>query len=199
MVPWLLAAKALIHNSCTTGVEAHIMRPPAITYRASVNEKYDFGFYRLPNLISHPCFNLEELKTTLRDILNGTFDPDAADGGNQRKQLVEQYLAAQAGPLACERMVDVISDMVAGRAELPRPWLGARLFGWSLWSIRTMVKRYKDSRPGSHNRPEFQHHRYPEVSLQDMQDRISRLSRVLGIQEKLRAEIVFENFFRISV
>ena len=198
VVPWLLAAKALIHNSCTTGVEAHIMRTPAITYRASVNEKYDFGFYRLPNLISHPCFRLEELETTLREILNGTFDPAAADDGDKREQLVEQYLAAQTGPLACERMVDVLADMVAGRAELPRPWAGARLYGWSLWTVRTMVKRYKDSRPASHNRPEFQRHRYPEVTLEDMQNRISRIRTVLGIQEELHAEKIFDQFFRIS-
>ncbi len=198
VVPWLLAAKALIHNSCTTGVEAHIMRTPAITYRASINEKYDFGFYRLPNLISHACFSIEELESTLRDILNGTFDPAAADDGDKRKALVEQYLAAQTGPLACERMVDVISDMVAGRTELPRPWAGARLYGWSLWAVRTLVKRYKDSRSASHNRPEFQRHRYPAVSLQDMQTRISRISNVLGFQEKLCAEQISDQFFRIS-
>ena len=198
VIPWLLAAKALIHNSCTTGVEAHIMRTPAITYRASINEKYDFGFYRLPNLISHPCFSFDELATTLRDIVNGTFDPAAADDGDKRQQIVEQYLAAQDGPLACERMVDVLSDMVAGQAELPQPWLGARLYGWSLWAVRTIVKRYKDSRPASHNRPEFQRHRYPEVSLQDMQNRIFRLKSVLGIQEKLRAEKISDQFFRIS-
>ena len=198
VVPWLLAAKALIHNSCTTGVEAHIMRTPAITYRASINEKYDFGFYRLPNLISHACFSIEELESTLRDILNGTFDPAAADDGDKRKALVEQYLAAQTGPLACERMVDVISDMVAGRTELPRPWAGARLYGWSLWAVRTLVKRYKDSRSASHNRPEFQRHRYPAVSLEDMQNRISRISNVLGFQEKLCAEQISDQFFRIS-
>ena len=198
VVPWLLAAKALIHNSCTTGVEAHIMRTPAITYRASINETYDFGFYRLPNLISHPCFNLEELETALKDILNGTFDPDAADDGNQRQQLVEQYLAAQAGPLACERMVDVISDMVAGRAELPRPWMGARLFGWSLWAVRTMIKRYKDSRPGSHNRPEFQRHRYPEITMEDMRERVSRFQKILNDRNDLKIEQIYDKFFRIS-
>jgi surface carbohydrate biosynthesis protein len=198
VVPWLLAAKALIHNSCTTGVEAHIMRTPAITYRASINEKYDFGFYRLPNLISHSCLSLQELETTLRNILNGTFDPAAADDEDKRKQLVEQYLAAQEGPLACERMVDVLADMVAGQAEFPRPWAGARIYGWSLWAVRTLVKRYKDSRPASHNRPEFQRHRYPEVMLEDMQNRISRIRTVLGMQEELRTEKLSHQFFRIS-
>jgi surface carbohydrate biosynthesis protein len=195
VVPWLLAARALVHNSCTTGVEAYVMRVPAITYRASVDETYDFGFYRLPNLISHTCFNIEELKVTLKKILRGELGP--ADG-DDRKQLIERYLAAHDGPLASERMLDAIEDIVDGRAELPKAGVGGRISGWSLWAVRTMIKRYKDSRPSSHNRPEFQQHRYPEVSLEDMQERVNRFKTVLNFSEDFKIEPVLGKFFRIS-
>jgi surface carbohydrate biosynthesis protein len=105
VVPWLLATKALIHNSCTTGVEAYVMGVPAITYRETINEAYDFGFYRLPNLISRPCFNLEELEVTLAKILSGEL---GTAGGDDRKQLIDHYLAAHDGPLACERIINVV-------------------------------------------------------------------------------------------
>jgi surface carbohydrate biosynthesis protein len=196
VVPWLLATRALIHNSCTTGVEAYVMGVPAITYRATINEAYDFGFYRLPNLISYTCLNLEELKATLKKILNGQLG--SADG-KDRKKLIQHYLAAQDGPLACERMVEVLKDMVGGQRELLKPGVGGRISGWSLWAIRTLIKRYKDSRPGSHNRPEFQRHRYPAISLKDMQARISRFKQVLKIGEDLKVKPVFDKFFHISV
>jgi surface carbohydrate biosynthesis protein len=196
VVPWLLAAKALVHNSCTTGVEAYVMRVPAVTYRASINETYDFGFYRLPNLISHTSFNIEELKTTLKKILSGELGP--ADG-DDRKQLIDHYLAANDGPLASERMVDVIEDMIQGRMEFPKPGFGSRAFGWSLWAVRTMIKRYKDSRPSSHNRPEFQRHRYPEVSLEDIRERVNRFKTVLNFSEDFIVEPFLGRFFRISV
>jgi len=196
VVPWLLATKALIHNGCTTGVEAHVMKVPAITYRASVNDKYDFGFYRLPNLVSHPCFNFEELQATLRKIFDGKFDPAP---GDDRKRLIGHYLAAQDGPLACQRMLDVFEDMVAERTQLPRPGLGSRFSGTSLWTVRTLIKRYKDSRPGSHNRSEFQQHRYPQVSIEDMRERVSRLQRVLGQKRELKIKLEFNQFFRISM
>jgi surface carbohydrate biosynthesis protein len=195
VVPWLLATRALIHNSCTTGVEAFVMRVPAVTYRASINETYDFGFYRLPNLTSHTCLNIEELQATLKKILDGELGP--ADGGD-RKQIIKHYLAAQDGPLACERMMDVIEDMVKGPAQLPKPGVGARITGWSLWALRTMVKRYKDSRPGSHNRPEFQRHRYPELSIEDMKARVSHFQKILNDPEELKVESISGKFFRIS-
>jgi surface carbohydrate biosynthesis protein len=195
VVPWLLATRALVHNSCTTGVEAYMMRIPAITYRASINEKYDFGFYRLPNLISHTCFNLAELEVTLKQILNGELGPT---DGDDCRQLAEHYLAAQTGPLACERMVDALEKIAGSRVRLPKPAFGSRFVGWALWAGRTSIKRYKDSRPDSHNRPEFQHHRYPEVSLEDMQSRMSRIKQLLNISEELKVESVFDKFFRIS-
>ncbi len=195
VVPWLLATKALVHNSCTTGVEAQVMGVPAITYRASINETYDFGFYRLPNLTSHPCYNLDELIMNLKHILNGEFEPA---NGDDRQQLIRHYLAAQDGPLACERMVDVLEKISRNRKDAPKPGVGNHLSGWSLWALRTLIKRYKDSRPGSHNKPEFQRHRYPAVALNDMKERTSRFQQLLGYQNELKVERFSKQFFRIS-
>ncbi len=82
VVPWLMATDVVIHNGCTTGVEAYMMGVPAISYRAKINEKYDLGFYRLPNLISHQCFDVDQLQETLTKILKGELG--AADGEERR-------------------------------------------------------------------------------------------------------------------
>jgi hypothetical protein len=95
-------------------------------------------------------------------------------------------------------MVDALEKIAGSRVRLPKPAFGSRFVGWALWAGRTSIKRYKDSRPDSHNRPEFQHHRYPEVSLEDMQSRMSRIKQLLNISEELKVESVFDKFFRIS-
>ncbi len=71
VIPWLLAAQALIHNGCTTGVEAFAVRVPSISFRKTVNDYYDDGFYKLSNRLSHQCFNFEELQEALKRILEG--------------------------------------------------------------------------------------------------------------------------------
>ena len=195
VVPWLVATRALIHNSCTTGVEAYVMGVPAISYRAAVNEYYDYGFYRLPNLLSHECFDFKELRVTLERILTGELG--TADG-DERKALIDQYLTAQEGPLACERMVDMLEGMMKGQFELPRPPLHDRLAGWSMSTIRTLIKRAKERIPGSHNRSEFQRHRYPEVSLEEIQARLLRFQKVLGDSKELKVEQISQQFFEIS-
>ena len=195
VVPWILAAKALVHNGCTTGVEAYVIGVPAISYRATVNDFYDLGFYRLPNMLSYQCFDIEALRLTLGDILTGKLGP--ADG-DERQKLINHHLAGLDGPLACERMVDVLEAMLENRSELPRPSMLRRLEGWSISAIRTLIKRSKEFLPASHNRPEFQRHRYPEVSLEQICARISRLQQLLGESRELNVAQIHDQFFRIS-
>ena len=92
VVPWLMAAKVLIHNGCTTGVEAYVMRVPAVSYRATVNDYYDDGFYHLPNRLSYQCFDFEELRVTLERIISGDL---GAPGGEEREKLIDHYLVAR--------------------------------------------------------------------------------------------------------
>ena len=195
VVPWLLAAKVLVHNGCTTGVEAYAMRVPAIAYRKSVNEYYDNGFYRLPNLLSYQCFNFEELRSTIEKIIAGELG--AADGG-ERQLNIDRYLAAQDGPLACERIVDVLEKMTQGRSELPKPDLLDRLEGWSIANGRRLVKGLLSYLPNTHNRPEFQRHRFPGISLDALNEKIERIQQILGENYKLKVEQLSEVLFRIS-
>jgi surface carbohydrate biosynthesis protein len=195
VVPWLMATRALIHNGCTTGVEAYVMGVPAISYRNTVNDYYDQGFYRLPNLLSHQCFNFEELSLTLGKILSGEL---GAARGAERKEIIEHYLAAEEGPLACERIVDVLEQITQGPSELPKPALFDRFGGWCTANGRRLIKRAKAYFPSSHNRTKFQHHRYPGIPLEEMRDRTRSLQQLLDHEEELRVEKLSAHIFRIS-
>jgi surface carbohydrate biosynthesis protein len=195
VVPWLMATKAVVHNGCTTGVEAFVMRVPAISYRARVNENYDDGFYRLPNLVSHQCFSLEELKDSLKAILTGQIGPAE---GDQRRKILNRYLAAQDGPLACERVMDVLEG-IAARGDQLRPFgVRDRLSGWALASGRRMIKRFKSYIPGTHAPPEFHRHRYPGISLTELTERVERLQRLLNPHTTLRVRQVDEQIFELQ-
>jgi surface carbohydrate biosynthesis protein len=194
VVPWLLATKALVHNGCTTGVEAYVMDVPALSYRATVDERYDDGFYRLPNKLSHPCFDFESLREMLKRVFRGE---GRVAGGGERKALVDHYLGGLDGPLACERIVAVLEEMVDGR---PTKKIGVtdRIHGWSLSTGRTLIKRFKAYLPGSHNRPAFQRHRYPGVSTEDIRERVARFEKILKPGARIQVDSMGEQFFRIS-
>jgi len=195
VVPWLMATDVVIHNGCTTGVEAYMMGVPAVSYRAKINETYDLGFYRLPNLISHQCFDVDQLQDTLTKILKGEL---GAANGDERKALVNHYLAAQDGPLACERIVDVLDNIMKSRPNLPKPPLGDRISGMSLANYRRIYKYIKKHIPGTHAPAHFHRHRYPGISLAELRDRISLFQQVLGEDTKINATQISKKIFLIS-
>jgi len=195
VVPWILASKAVIHNCCTTGLEAYVMGVPAISYRATVNDFYDLGFYRLPNLLSHQCFDFEELHSTLKDILAGELGP--ADG-TERQELVNHHMVALDGPLACERIVDTCEQILNDGAELRKPALRYRLNRWYMAKGLGLINRYKSYLPGEFNKPAFQRHRYPGISIEELGSRLSRFQHILGYSEELKVKEIAGQIFRIS-
>ncbi len=195
VVPWLIATRALIHNGCTTGVEAFVVGVSAISYRATVNDFYDHGFYRLPNLLSHQCFDFEELSVTLGKILAGDL---TAANGEERKALIEHHLAAREGSLACERIIEVLEAIMEDRPELPKPALPDRFGGWWIANGRRLMKRAKAYLPSPHNRPKFQRHRYPGISLGELHDRIRRFQKLLGYEDELRVQQLYSHIFQIT-
>lgn len=197
VVPWLMAAKCLIHNGCTTGVEAYLLDVPAISYRSTVHEEYDRDYHYLPHHLSHECFDLEQLQDCLGKILAGSLGP--ADG-EERRQLINHYLAARDGRLASDRMVDVFEEICAGPSNEYAMGIQKRLQGW-IWATRRKVKkRFRGYFPNmSHNRAEYLRHRYPEVSIEAITDRITRFQHILGDHSALKIEPLYDMFFCIHV
>jgi surface carbohydrate biosynthesis protein len=192
VVPWLLSARALIHNGCTTGVEAFELGVPALSYRATVNDTYDNGFYRLPNAVSHNCFGFDALRQTLRGVLDGAV---TAPDTEERRRLVRHHLAAQDGPLACERILDVLEDVATGTPR-SRSLLG-RIDGWVTSKGLHALRQIKSVLPGSHNRPEFQRHRYPGMPLEEVAERLARFKKLLGDTTPLAVEPVTATIYRV--
>jgi surface carbohydrate biosynthesis protein len=194
VVPWLMATKAVIHNGCTTGVEAFVMGVPSISFRPRINETYDNGFYRLPNLVSYQCFNFEELRDTLEGILNGRL---GAVNGDERRAVIDESLAAQDGALACERIVDVLEQISETWTESPEPAWRNRILGRGLANGRRLVVFFRKYFNETAAPPEFHRHRYPGISLAELRSRISKFQQVLNDRTHIKAEQIRDQIFRI--
>ena len=195
VIPWLLATKALVHNSCTTGLEAYALGVPALTYRARIDEHYDYGFYRLPNLLSHECFDFEQLCDSLEQVLAGEL---GGAGGSERRELIDHSLAALDGPLACERIVEVLEELSAEASERSLPGRLERCRGAFAVIWRRLGKQFQSLKPATVNNPEYHQHRYPELSLDEVRNRASRFRKLLGNPTEIRVEQVSHEIFQIS-
>jgi surface carbohydrate biosynthesis protein len=108
---WILAAEAVIHNSCTTGIESAWLGTPTIAYQPILSERFDNEFY---NRFSTRCQTPEAVveATTERQ----SPPPLDADGIRER---FSNYHANAAPQLAAELAALAPQDVSFERANNP--------------------------------------------------------------------------------
>jgi len=189
---WLTASKALIHNGCTTAVEAAVLGTPAVAFQPLTDDTYDMV---LPNSLCHHAYDLKDVEKTVRSIVDGELgvrdDPEV-------REILARHVSALDGRLAADRMIDALEDAgyksrLPPRSSWPRQ-IEARvhLLG------RTGVKRINRYRPGHRNNLDFHDHRFPGVTTDELQEKIDRFERQLGRFKGLRVGRISRYIFTIS-
>lgn len=74
---WVLASKLVLHNSCTTGLEAAMLKMPVVAYQEIKDDRYD---KLLPNLASVPVYDYEALKEKIRYYIQHPAEPYQLNG-----------------------------------------------------------------------------------------------------------------------
>jgi surface carbohydrate biosynthesis protein len=193
VIPWVLASAAVIHNGCTTGLEAYILDGQPIAYQPAVSETYDL---HLPNALSHCARDEASLFAMVDAILGGKFD-SASLHSAEREALLANHISATHGPLASERIADAIEKVAkktaAEPSSLPRQALGV------LHSeARALLKRWRMNKPGHKSNIAYTRHRFPDTTLEEVRQRIAELSSALKRFETVKAMNYSQNIFSIN-
>ena len=192
VVPWLLAAKAVIQNNCTTALESYLLERPVISYLPVTSERLDSP---ITNALSYQAFGFEELSNLLREILNGKLA--ALDGPGQR-ELIRSLIAGLTGPLASDRIVDVLEEVEASGVRPEAPGALQRATGWLHARARTVEKNVRSRIPGDKNDRAYQVQRFPGLSLAEVRERVARFGGLLGRFEKLQVAQRARHLFDIQ-
>lgn len=104
--PWALAAKLIIHNGCTTGVESALLERPVISFRPITNEKWDVA---LPNFVSQQARNVVELQSYINTYCLSD-DFISVKLTNNHNRVIEKTLSPHDGKSA-ERICDVFDRL----------------------------------------------------------------------------------------
>jgi hypothetical protein len=195
IVPWLLACEAAIHNGCTTGLEAYVLGARPVAYRPFISDKYDL---ELPNSLSHQVFDEGALLEAIDTILDGRFTVQA-EQATARRALLDRHIAAIGGRLAVERIADVVEHVERAHGGRYSPGLGARLVGRVSAEWRSLQKRRNASKPQHKSNIAYTRHRFPGITLPEVQHRIEAFGHILGRFGRVRAGPIDENIFRIGL
>ena len=171
--PWLMAAKVVVANGCTTLVESAILGTAGVNYEPVTVDEYDFPITRD---VSRRVFTVDELLDTVRAIVDGQI---GALDWDVRKAALEPHIAALEGRLAADRIVDVLDQAGYREGPPPSPSMSDRFSGWYQTHLRTIEKRINMRRPGHRNNITLHDHRYPGITAEEMLAIIRRFSKLL--------------------
>jgi surface carbohydrate biosynthesis protein len=193
VIPWLMAADVLIHNGCTTALEAYVLRRPVISYQPIVSEEFDL---HLPNALGFFSDTLVNLKVQLRDILSGQL------GFNQlhtleRDELLAKHISATQGRLATDLLADGL-DKISSGSELSRVSLPSRIAGTTFAKARALLKAWHRNNEGHKSSIAYMRHRFPQTELPEVRDYISAFHACLGRFSDIKVSTFDANIFVVE-
>ena len=198
IVPWLLAAQVVIHNSCTTGLESYVLGTPVIAYRPLTSDQFDRP---LPNSLSQQAFTLDELQTLVGISVKGGYEPDPSVSATQQT-LIQQYIAFLEGPFASEKIVEVLEQFDNSLNDQPAMNMRAYLSGKTQAVWRRIKRQYNASfHMGNNNRQErhqYLRHIFPDIELTDVESRVENFQKILNRFQNLQTRRVTKGIFEVT-
>ena len=185
IAPWLIAARAVVHNGCTTAIEAGLIGKEAIAYQPVSSEEFDI---HRPNQVSRRVTSFEELCGAIASSWDKGTQVDSA--------LFDDWVAPRGNDLYAERIIGLIQDLEQSGALEPHVGPYTRLVG----RIRAARRRKgkQKARDKAAHVARYDAHRFQPLTVEEVQSIIRRLSGCLHRFEGVQVTELKRDIFCLS-
>lgn len=115
VINWILASRIVIHNGCTTGIEAFLLRKPVIAYLPFSSGFYDVD---LPNNLSVKAFSIREIINYVQLITtsSGTYTPHNPTANTY----LSKFYGAMDDQFSYEKIIQLLNQLTIHNEPLNR-------------------------------------------------------------------------------
>uniref|UniRef100_UPI0012FD14EA surface carbohydrate biosynthesis protein n=1 Tax=Alkalibacillus haloalkaliphilus TaxID=94136 RepID=UPI0012FD14EA len=101
VIDWILASEVVIHNGCTTGLEAFLLKKQSITYMPVEDNRYDVF---LPNQFSDKV-------TTIDEVLQAVDNPTTPQPTRKQQNILDHYVSSWSTGHAYEKIINTLKQL----------------------------------------------------------------------------------------
>ncbi|WP_026362822.1 surface carbohydrate biosynthesis protein [Methylopila sp. M107] len=171
LLPWLIGASHIVHNGCTTAIEAALLGRAAISYRPFVADEHEIP---QPRVVGLEAGGADELIAMLADATISDRPPQEA------RAALAGLIASCDGPTASERIVDELEAMLARPKAPPSPL--RRMAGHAAILRRRFSQHRRRGVANSSVNPLYYGHKFPPVPTAQIEERVRFFAEALAFR-----------------
>ena len=181
---WLNKAFAVMHNGCTTALEATVSGKPVITY-VPFNQDHARG---LANELGYRVESPNKLMLKINSLFEEMQSSDQKNINQQIPEIVSKKINLDNDKLAAERIIEVWESLDNDNLSKSSNWIKLNWF-LNFMKLRDMIgvglKKLFPKKFGLNK----ENHKFPSLKRNDIYGRVSRLQSLLGIDKKLECKL----------
>lgn len=190
---WVNHAFAVMHNGCTTALEATVSGKPVITY-------IPFKQNDPRELANELGYRVESTDGLLKKI-NSLFENAKLNNQNKTMKTIPDIIFKKINldddKLSAERIVTVWESLNKDNISKPNDWIK---FKWFLKAmkfrdfIRRELKRISQKKFGQKKKNQ----KFPALDINDISERVNKLQKILGINKKIECKLLSDQTILIK-
>lgn len=189
ITPWVNNAFAVMHNGCTTAIEAIVSRKPVITY-IPFEVKYDG---KIPNELGYNIKSKEELSAKVNNIFEEMKSKNFKNEEEAISKTILKKIYFDNNQLGAEKIVDIWENIASENFSSSSNWRKFEL-QFKFVNIKKKVGDILRKFTGS----KMDYRKFPPLATDDVYDRVIKLQRLLKIDKKLECKQFSERVILIK-
>lgn len=194
VLPWVMAADALIHNRCTTGIESYLLGKISIAYCPIEAKEF---IDNLPNQLSTKVFTLDELVAALQGLING--ETPLKSDQDMMQQVITKHIYNANGSLASEPIIEELKkiDISPQRFSMGSYYF-KRYLRIMLQPAKRLVKKLISGQAGSPVNESYIKHKFQDLTEGEIEADIAELTAVDPSLKGIRVKALGDQCFYLS-
>ena len=195
ITPWIKNAFALLHNSCSTAVEAAVAGVPVISY---VPFKREYLRKDFANKFGYYVETCEDLIRYINLIFKSYQDGSKDQTVDKSYETLSERVLVDNNELSANKIIKVWESLKINKLSTSNNWIKfywlCNIISFKRFAQKIMIKLFPNK---------FKHikenNKFPSLDKRDILSRVSRLQTILGIKENLQCKFISNKAILIRI
>ena len=193
---WVHNSFAIMHNGCTTALEATILKKPVLTY-AHPSFKFNKSF-SFPNELGYLVENKEDLLNKVNDIFSDNKSNNQKYSNFSIPPKVLKRIFIDNNELSAKKMVKIWESLDDKSLSKPNNWAK---FIWHLKKMKFngLIGRIINFLIKNKSLSKKENSKFPVLQQHEIESKVNKLIKILGVNKKLDCKVLSDRTILIKL